>query len=136
MNQFFNPTPVLIAQLAVSAFFSILFIQSGLDKLINFRENLSWLMGHFSKTVLKGLVPVMLILVTCSETLAGFISLYGVLQLILHENTVFSLMGCYLGTLSFLFLFFGQRIAKDYAGAGSLVPYFLTAIVSILLLSI
>jgi diacylglycerol kinase len=30
-----------------------------------------------------------------------------------------------LGTASITALFFGQRIAKDYAGAAVLVPYFL-----------
>jgi hypothetical protein len=30
-------------------------------------------------------------------------------------------------------LFFGQRMAKDYAGAAGLVPYFLLALVAIAL---
>jgi len=31
-------------------------------------------------------------------------------------------------------LFFGQRIAKDYAGASGLVSYFIVAVVGLLLL--
>jgi hypothetical protein len=32
-------------------------------------------------------------------------------------------------------LFFGQRVSKDYAGAAALVPYFLLALVAIVILA-
>ena len=37
----------------------ILFIQSGLDKVFDWKGNLEWLNGHFSKTFLGGFVPVL-----------------------------------------------------------------------------
>jgi hypothetical protein len=33
--------------------------------------------------------------------------------------------------VTFLALFFGQRMAKDYAGAAALVPYFLVSLAAI-----
>ena len=38
---------------------SILFIQSGLDKVFDWKGNLEWLNGHFSKTFLGGFVPIL-----------------------------------------------------------------------------
>jgi uncharacterized membrane protein YraQ (UPF0718 family) len=43
-------------------------------------------------------------------------------------------LGVAFGALSLVFLFFGQRIAKDYTGAGGLVSYFIAAIIGLLLL--
>jgi hypothetical protein len=135
MEHIFPSTPLLAARFAFAAFFSILFIQSGLDKVINFRENLSWLVEHFSKTFLSGIVPVVFIVLTCTEVLAGIFSVYGCFQLLMLKNTHFALIGAYFATLSLLFLFFGQRIAKDYTGAGTIVNYFIAAIAYVLLLS-
>jgi hypothetical protein len=47
-----------------------------------------------------------------------------------------ALWGAQLSALNLVMLFFGQRIAKDYAGAAALVPYFLLSIGSILLLGL
>jgi diacylglycerol kinase len=38
-------------------------------------------------------------------------------------------------TVAILALFLGQRMAKDYAGAAVLVPYFLLALIAIYLLA-
>jgi len=42
--------------------------------------------------------------------------------------------GAVLSGISLCALFFGQRVAKDYAGAAVLVPYFLLALVAMWLL--
>jgi diacylglycerol kinase len=39
------------------------------------------------------------------------------------------------GAINLVALFFGQRVAKDYAGAAALVPYFLLALTAIYLLA-
>jgi len=46
--------PALFAAL----FTAILFIQSGLDKVFDWKGNLEWLTGHFSKTFVAGMVPM------------------------------------------------------------------------------
>ena len=52
--------PALFAAL----FTAILFIQSGLDKVLDWKGNLEWLTGHFSKSILAGMVPIMLATIT------------------------------------------------------------------------
>ena len=121
------------AQIVCSAFFAILFLQSGLDKLFNFKDNLSWLNGHFSKSILKGIVQFMLITLTFTEICAGVLSSYGIIVLMINNNPQIAHLGAVLSSLSILMLFLGQRIAKDYAGAGNLVNYFIASVIAILL---
>jgi len=129
-----SATGLYYSRLALASFFAILFIQSGLDKVINFRENLSWLVGHFKDTFLSGLVPLLLILITLTELASGLLSAYGIVELLVHHTNNSAFLGVAFGALSLVLLFFGQRIAKDYAGAGGLVSYFLAAVIGLLLL--
>jgi hypothetical protein len=66
--------PALFGALLVA----ILFIQSGLDKVFDWRGNLEWLTGHFSKTFLRGTVPPMLATITLMELATGFLSAAGI----------------------------------------------------------
>jgi hypothetical protein len=50
-------------EILVLAFLIITFLQSGIDKIVDWKGNLAWLKGHFSKTFLKGMVPAMLAVV-------------------------------------------------------------------------
>jgi hypothetical protein len=115
-------------------FLVITFIQSGLDKLIDWKGNLSWLQGHFAKTSLVRVVPVMLGIVLCSELLSGILSMIGICQIIISGETTIAFYGAILSCLSLLMLLFGQRIAKDYQGAQTLVIYFIPAIFLVFLL--
>lgn len=136
MEQFFNANHtnlLFLSQIACSAFFSILFLQSGLDKLFNYKDNLSWLTGHFSKSILKGIVPFMLIMLTFTEICAGIFSAYGIVDILLNNSAKIAHWGAILSSLSLIMLFFGQRIAKDYAGAGNLVSYFIVSLIAMML---
>jgi hypothetical protein len=114
---------------------AILFLQSGLDKVFDFRGNLEWLTGHFAKTPLRRFVHPMLLTITVLEKLAGILCAIGLVQLVAQGSTGFALWGARLATLNIVMLFFGQRIAKDYAGAASLVPYFLLCVGTVLLMA-
>ena len=54
-----------------SAFLAILFLQSGIDKVVDRRGNLEWLKGHFAKSPLAGVVPLMVTVITALEIAAG-----------------------------------------------------------------
>jgi hypothetical protein len=129
------PQAIRIAQIAFACFFSVLFLQSGLDKLMNFRENLSWLVNHFSKTFLSAVVPVLFILLTLCELSAGVVSGYGIIELIIHKSSTVAYYGAALSVLALLFLFFGQRIAKDYGGASGIVSYFIASVLALILMA-
>ena len=61
-----------------AVFVAVLFIQSGLDKIFDWKGNLEWLTGHFSKTFVAGTVPVMLAVITAMEVATGFLAAAGV----------------------------------------------------------
>jgi putative oxidoreductase len=128
--------PIPFAQLMTSLFLAILFLQSGLDKVFNFADNLGWLTGHFSKTPFRSQVKMMLITITIAEVAAGVLALMGAGQIALNGEKTFAMYGAQLATLDIVMLFFGQRIAKDYAGAASLVPYFILCVGQVFLLCI
>ena len=120
-----------VIQSLISTFFAILFIQSGLDKVFDWKGNLEWLTGHFSNSFLSGLVPLLLGTLTLVEVLAGVISAVGVVEAIVYRSFCFAFLGTLLSAIALVMLFFGQRIAKDYAGAGGLVAYFIVAIINL-----
>jgi len=108
---------------------AVLFIQSGLDKVFDWRGNLEWLTGHFSKTFLRGTVPPMLATITVMELATGFLSVIGIVYFFVARSTVLIFYASVLGAASIVALFFGQRVAKDYAGAAVLIPYFILLII-------
>jgi hypothetical protein len=124
-----------LMQAFASAFLGILFLQSGIDKVVDYRGNLEWLKGHFAKSPLAGVVPVLLTAITLLEVAAGALSAIGCLMLIVSRGTTIAFYGAGTSAVALIALFFGQRMAKDYAGAAVLVPYFLLTLVTIYLLA-
>lgn len=106
---------------------AILFIQSGLNKVTDYQGNLEWLKGHFSKTLFKDMVPMLLITITILEVASGLFSMGGALMMLAGYEPFIGKLGAMLSLISLTCLFLGQRMAKDYAGAASLVPYMLLA---------
>lgn len=104
---------------------SILFIQSGLDKVMNWKGEKAFYEKHFSTTFLKSSVPLLLPVITFFELAAGFLSALGIILILIMHNKDVALWGMGIGAFAIIQLFFGQRVAKDYDGATALVPYFL-----------
>ena len=125
-----------LLQVFVSAFLAILFLQSGVDKIIDRQGNLDWLKGHFAKSPLAEMVPVLLAVITILEMAAGALSAVGCAMIICVRHSALAFYGAVLAALAIVSLFFGQRMAKDYAGAAVLVPYFLLALVAMYLLAL
>ncbi len=123
-----------LLQALASLFLAILFLQSGIDKIVDRRGNLEWLTGHFAKSPLAGTVGPMFLVITILETAAGALSGVGCVAIVLTHNAVIAFWGAVLASVALVALFFGQRIAKDYAGAATLVPYFLLTLIAIWLL--
>ena len=119
---------VWFAQVAVTAFFAIAFLQSAADKWMDRAGNIEFFSGHFANSPLAGLVPLMFWVITVLESAAGVLSAIGAARLLLGMGTDWALYGLVLSTVSLLSLFFGQRLAKDYAGAAVLASYFAVAL--------
>jgi uncharacterized membrane protein YphA (DoxX/SURF4 family) len=129
------PEATYLMQILASAFLAILFLQSGIDKILDRRGNFEWLKGHFAKSPLAGIVPALLICITILEVAAGALSAIGCVFVILSRDSTVAFYGAAISAVAVLALFFGQRIAKDYAGAAVLVPYFLLTLVAMYLLA-
>ncbi|WP_027076534.1 hypothetical protein [Maribacter antarcticus] len=115
-------------------FLIITFLQSGIDKITDWKGNLGWLTGHFSETPFKNMVPLLLGTVLVTEVIAGVLCLLGVFQLLLSQDPTLALYGAILSSIALLMLLFGQRIAKNYEGARTIAVYFIPTIFLVFLL--
>ncbi len=130
-----SPEATYLMQIFTAAFLAILFLQSGIDKIVDRRGNLEWLKEHFAKSPLAGVVPALLTVITILEVAAGALSAIGCVAVILLRDASVAFYGAVISAVAVIALFFGQRMAKDYAGAAVLVPYFLLTLVAIYLLA-
>ena len=120
-------------QFLITLFFAVLFLQSGLDKFIDWNGNKAYFTAHFNKSPLLKVVVPMLFVISLLEIIAGLTSTYGLIAFCLWGETEWAKLGMILAAVNLLVLFSGQRIKKDYGGAAVLVSYFLIAIVGLLL---
>ena len=70
-----------LMQILTAVFLAILFLQSGVDKVVDRRGNLEWLKGHFARSPLAGVVPAVVTVITILELAAGVLSGAGCLAL-------------------------------------------------------
>ena len=127
-------TVFFIVQVLAVSFLAILFLQSGLDKVVYKKGNLEWLSSHFANSPFKNFVPVLFFTITVVELLSGILNLLGVIFLLLEGSLILALYGTILASVALIMLFLGQRVAKDYVGAQSLVSYFILTILTLLVL--
>lgn len=113
----------------------ITFLQSGLDKLFNWSGNYEWLTGHFKGTFMGGMVSLLLGIILILEIIVGVLALVAIFTLYLNDDFTLSLWALVLAAITLLMLLFGQRVANDYAGAFTIVGYFLVVIFGIFLVT-
>ncbi len=125
-----NATEILIL-----IFLIIVFLQSGIDKVFDWKGNLSWLKEHFSDTPLQSLVPFLLGTLLFAEVASGILCAVGLFEIVVLGANGIALYGAILSCLALLMLMFGQRLAKDYEGAKTIAIYFVPAIFLVFLLA-
>lgn len=124
------PTEVLLL-----LFLVVTFLQSGIDKLLDWKGNLSFIKDHFKSSPLKNGVPLLLGVILVLEIIASVLMLIGVYQLYTSGTKEIALLGTELSAVVLIFLLIGQRLAKDYAGAMTLAVYFIITLLGIYLLN-
>ncbi|PXX27801.1 DoxX family protein [Arenibacter sp. ARW7G5Y1] len=122
-------------ELLLLLFLIITFLQSALDKILDWKGNLSWLKEHFSQTSFKNVVPLLMGTVMVAEIMAGILCTIGFYMLIVQGNGSVALAGAILSCIALLMLLLGQRVAKDYDGARTIAIYFIPAIFLVFLLN-
>jgi putative oxidoreductase len=123
------------AVVLILLFLIVTFIQSGIDKLLDWNGNVSFIKEHFKNSPLKNTVPLLLAIILIAEILAGVLMIVGVYQLYTSETKEMALLGIELSAITLILLLVGQRLAKDYAGAMSLAVYFIITVVGVFLLN-
>ena len=124
-----------IASLLILVFLGVTFVQSGYDKVMDWRANVDWLREHFSKTFLAGMVPQALFIILALELIAGVLCFAGVLEIWLYDSRITGYYGAVFSCITLILLLFGQRIAKDYEGAKTIAIYFIPAVLAVYWLS-
>lgn len=124
-----------IPELLIMGFILITFLQSGLDKLFDWKGNIDWLKGHFGKTFLRGTVPLLVGVIMVLEIIAGLMAIAGIYSLAVNNNPDIAISAAVLAAITLLMLLFGQRVAKEYAGAFTITGYFMVVVFGIFLLT-
>ena len=122
-----------IGFLLILSFFSIVFIQSGLDKVFDHKGNLSFLRDLLGKFLNHSLITLSFISVTVLELFSGFLCLAGVFYTLFYDSSLIGLVGLIVGSVALLVLLFGQRVSKNYEGAKTITIYFILSIIGVLL---
>ncbi len=113
----------------------ITFLQSGLDKIFNWSGNYEWLTGHFKGTFMGGMVSLLLGIILLLEVITGVLAFISIITLYLNDDPSLALWSLVLAAVTLLMLLFGQRVANDYAGAFTIVGYFIVIIFGIFLVT-
>src|SRR5690606_19655796 len=117
-----------ITSICILALLAIVFLQSGIDKITDWKGNLGWLKDHFANSPLKNAVPFSLGLITILEISSGATAIIGAILLHFQDDNCLALLSGILSAVTFLLLFLGQRLAKDYPGAQGIVVYFIPTV--------
>lgn len=120
-----------VASILILVFLTITFLQSGYDKIFYWKDNVEWLKGHFAKTQLKNHVPLALFHVLVLELLSTVLCAVGAIELLLNSGRTFGYYGAVFSCVTLLMLLVGQRLAKDYDGARTIVIYFIPAVMAV-----
>lgn len=123
------------AEILILLFLIVTFLQSGIDKVTDWKGNISFITDHFKNSPLKNLVSALLAIILVLEILAGALMFVGIFHLITTGAKDLALLGVELSAITLICLLIGQRLAKDYAGAMTLAVYFIITIFGVFLLN-
>jgi len=130
MSIFNNHSPEILVLL----FLIVTFFQSGIDKITDWKGNVSFISDHFKNSPLKNMVPILLATLLFLEVVASVLMIIGVYQLATSGVKEIALIGVEIAAISLILMLVGQRLAKDYAGAMTLAVYFIITVFGLILL--
>jgi uncharacterized membrane protein YphA (DoxX/SURF4 family) len=131
-----NGNGATLARLFASGFLAVLFLQSGLDKVLDRAGNVAYFRSVFERSPLRRFSKALLTLITLGEVGAGALSAAGFLVMVTSRgrDSEMAFAGALLATVCIFSLFTGLRLTKDYSSAAGIVPYFLSCLAALVLL--
>jgi len=125
-----HPTEILIL-----LFLIVTFMQSGIDKITDWKGNIGFIKSNFKESPLRKNVPMLLAIILTIEIAAGILMIIGTYQICSSGLKEIALIGVELSAVALIFLLIGQRLAKDYTGAMTLAVYFIITLFGVFLMS-
>lgn len=121
------------AEVLILMFLLITFFMSFIDKISDWRNQVTFLKHHFYNTFIHNYIPVTLVFIVVLEVFATIFCALGIYQLITIKASFYALIGCILSCVILLIFLLGQRIAKDFDGARNISIYFIIAVFGVYL---
>ena len=110
------------------AILCIVFLQSGIDKVFHFKSEKAFVQSHFRKSPLNRMSGALFIILTILEITSGVLSAGAIIHLYLHDDVIMANLASVLSSITLLSLLLGQRVAKDYAGAQTIIIYLIPVV--------
>jgi len=123
------------AEILILLFFIITYLISVLEKLADWKGTVAYYSGHFKNTILKNVIPLLLINVVIFEIAALVFITLGLYFLVKEDTLFIAKIGLEISALTLLMFLLGQRLAKDYPGAMNIAVYFILNVFGIYLLT-
>ena len=115
--------------------FAIVWLQSGISKLIDFKGELAYFNQQFKSTWgIKYIVKESLLLITVLEVGSGLIQIAAIFSLWTNQNLILSYWAGLASLFTLFTLITGQRMTKDYAGAQGIMVYVSAAMIFLFIL--
>lgn len=117
-----------IVSITILLFIVITFLQSGIDKISDWKGNIDWLREHFATTFIHPFVTLSLLVILIAEIVSSILAVIGIIYLLKDGHTIYAIWAIFASSITLLLLLLGQRIAKDYQGALTITCYFMVTI--------
>lgn len=123
------------AEILILLFFIITYLLSVLEKLADWKGTVAYYSDHFKNTILKNIIPLLLINVVFYEIAALIFITLGLYFLVKDDTLFIAKIGLEISAITLLMFLLGQRLAKDYPGAMNIAVYFILNVFGIYLLT-
>ncbi|MFK5957491.1 MAG: DoxX family protein [Lutibacter sp.] len=123
------------SEILITLFFIITYFLSILEKLVDWKGTVIYYNNHFGKTILKNIIPFLLIKVLIFEILTVLLLTFGLYYLVIEDVKIIVKIGLEISAITLLIFLVGQRFVKDYQGAMNITVYFILNIIGIYILT-
>jgi hypothetical protein len=122
-------------ELLILLFILLTFAFSGVEKMVDWKGQIVWLREHMKGTFLVPIMHILLGVLIVLDIAVSILSIFGVYYLLSFKEKTLGLYSCILAAIILLILLFGQRMAKDFQGAFTIVGYFIVVLFGVWLFS-